>query len=97
MQKGMQVREQMFSMISNWQRSGLNQKAYCAEHNIRYHVFHYWYKVYRHQSALPEASFVKVQITPSPVSSSVELFCTDGKRLVFYQPVTVDYLKALIS
>ncbi|WP_442345985.1 IS66 family insertion sequence element accessory protein TnpA, partial [Foetidibacter luteolus] len=34
----------MFSMIGDWQQSGLSQKAFCAQHGIRYHVFHYWYK-----------------------------------------------------
>ncbi len=97
MQREAGFREQMFSMIGNWQQSGLSQKAFCAQHDIRYHVFHYWYKVYRNTHALSQASFVKLQITPSPGLSSAELICTDGKRLVFHQPVSADYLKALIS
>jgi len=97
MQKDIEVREQMFSMIADWQQSGLSQKAFCAQQEIRYHVFHYWYKVYRTSHALPEASFVKLRVTPSPGLSSAELICTDGKRLVFHQPVSADYLKELIS
>lgn len=97
MQKDTTVREQMLSMISNWQQSGLNQKSYFIKHGIRYHVFHYWYKVYRNAHALPEASFVKLRVAPSLGSSVAELICTNGKRLVFHQPVAADYLKALIS
>lgn len=97
MQKDTEVREQMFGMIMDWQQSGLNQKAYCIKHDIRYHVFHYWYKVYRNAHALPKASFVKLLVAPSLSSSAAELICTDGKRLVFHQPVAADYLKALIS
>ncbi len=41
------VREQMFSLITSWQQSGLSQKAYCEHHGIGYHVFHYWYKCFR--------------------------------------------------
>lgn len=97
MQKDTKVREGMISMINHWQQSGLNQKAYCMQHDVRYHVFHYWYKVYRNANALPGASFVRLRVAPSPGSSVAELICTDGKRLVFHQPVTADYLKVLIS
>ena len=97
MQKDVDVRQQMFNVITDWQQSGLSQKAYCIQHNVRYHVFHYWYKVYRNKSSLPEASFVKLNVTPLAGSSLVELICTDGKRLVFHQLVSADYFKALIS
>lgn len=97
MQKDAGVREQMFSKIDNWQQSGFSQKAYCSQHGIPYHVFHYWYKVYRTAHTSSEASFVKLHVTPSFSSSVAELICTDGKRLVFHQPVSADYLKALIS
>ena len=97
MQKDTKVREAMITMINHWQQSGLSQKAYCSQHDIPYHVFHYWYKVYRNVNVTPIASFVKLQVSPSPGSSVAELICTDGKRLVFHQPVTADYLKVLIS
>ena len=97
MRKDMEVREQMFSMISNWQQSRLSQKAFCIQNDIPYHVFHYWYKVYRNANATPISSFVQLQVSSIPGSSVAELICTDGKRLVFHQPVSADYLKALIS
>jgi hypothetical protein len=102
MQKDVQVREQMFSMISCWQQSGLSQKAYCEEHGIRYHVFHYWYKCFK-DARLPakENGFIPLKIERSGVistaSAQVELVLADGKRLLFHQPVSSDYLKALIS
>jgi len=102
MQKDVQVREQMFSMISLWQQSGITQKSFCEQHNIRYHVFHYWYKCFRDlQSPTKDEGFIPLKIQPSnPVNTScaqVELLFGDGKRLLFHQPVTSDYLKALIS
>ena len=48
-----EVREQMFTMIEQWQRSGLTQKAFCEQQSIRYHTFYYWYKCYREQHAGP--------------------------------------------
>jgi hypothetical protein len=90
-------RDQMFERINSWKVSGLSQKAFCRQEHISYHIFHYWYKVYRNVNALPNAPFVKLQVTAPFGTSSVELICGDGKRLVFHQLVSVDYLKALIS
>ena len=100
MQKDVQVREQMFSIISSWQQSGLSQKSFCEQHNIRYHVFHYWYKCYRDlQSSTKDEGFIPLKIQPSVNDSCayVELLLADGKRLLFHSPVSSDYLKALIS
>ena len=97
-----EVQQQMFAMIQSWQQSGLTQKAYCEEHAVRYHIFHYWYKRYRvSQSFAKEPGFIPLQTEPSPslISTPVhtELLFPDGKRLLFYQPVSSDYLRKLIS
>ena len=88
-------------MIASWKQSGLSQKAYCEQHNIRYYVFHYWYKRFRDQQGVVEdATFVPLNVKPStfPVSNSaIEILLPDGKRILFHQPVGPDYLKALIS
>src|SRR3954449_6413246 len=102
MQKDPKVREQMFSMITSWQQSGLSQKAFCQQNNIGYHVFHYWYKCFRDaHSGSGDEGFIALKIqTPPSVGAScaaIELLLTDGRRLIFNQPVTSDYLKAIIS
>ena len=50
MQNKDEVRERMMAMIEDWKISGLKQKHYCEARNIAYHVFHYWYGVYRTDS-----------------------------------------------
>jgi hypothetical protein len=102
MQKGGQVREQMFAMITHWQSSGLSQKAYCEEHGIGYHVFHYWYKCFRDwQFPAKEKGFIPLKIGPSNAANSTsahaELLLADGRRLIFHQAVSSDYLKRIIS
>ena len=94
------IRQQMFSHIGEWQQSGLSQKAWCRQHNMAYHVFHYWYRCYRDmQSASKEPSqFISLNIQPSlACAAHMELLLPDGKRLLFHQSVSVDYLKALIG
>ena len=97
------MQEWMFSKLKDWQQSGLTQKAWCEEHQIKYHVFHYWYKRYRSSDPSPATptpnQFIALQIQPAAVASAayIELLLADGKRLLFHQPVSSDYLKALIS
>lgn len=103
------TQQQMFSMIASWQQSGLTQKDYCEQHSIRYHVFHYWYKKYRDTQFVDakEHSFIPLQVQPAvgaaaggsvtPAGVYAEMVLPDGRRLLFHQHVSADYLKALIS
>ncbi len=97
MQSKAQIQRQMFEHINQWQQSGLNQKAFCEQVNLSYHIFHYWYKRYRNTESQAVSSFIKLAVSSPSVSSPAELVLPDGKRLLFHQPVSADYLKALIS
>jgi len=99
MQYDQQAQQQMFAMIASWKQSGLSQKQYCEQNNIRYYVFHYWYKRYKdEQRGVKDAGFVSLNVQPSPsFNADVELLMPDGKRILFHQAVSSDYLKALIS
>jgi hypothetical protein len=102
MQKVEATREQMFKMIGAWQQSGLSQKSFCEQNDIRYHVFHYWYKCFRDlQSTTKPEGFKPIKIQSFPSTNTVfahtELLLPDGKCLVFHQAVSSDYLKHLIS
>lgn len=100
MQAPASTRSEMFSIIEDWKTSGLSQKAYCRQHNIRYYVFHYWYKVYRDQNEEQSnntPAFVPLQIQKSlPSTSVMELVLPDGKRLLFHHEPSLDFLKALL-
>lgn len=106
MQNSEEVQQQMFSMIEFWQQSGLTQKDYCEQHSIRYHVFHYWYKKYRDtQPSDKKSYFIPLQLQPAPAAKAsptpsagvhTEIVLPDGRRLLFHQSVSADYLKALI-
>ena len=95
------MQELMFSKIRKWQQSGLTQKSWCEDHQIKYPIFHYWYKRYRSSDPSPatQNKFIALQIQPAATATCgcLELILADGKRLLFHQPVSTDYLKALIS
>lgn len=99
MQDKQQQRQQKLAMIEDWQQSGLSQKQYCLQHNIAYHVFYYWYKRSKMQSAgkgNEPGGFVKLQAASPASGTHAELLMPDGRRLIFHQPVSVDFLKALV-
>jgi hypothetical protein len=97
MSKNELVREQMFSSIASWQQSDLSQKEWCRQQDISYHIFHYWYRVYREEHSQTDNgdSFVKLSVKPE-ANSSCEVVFTDGTKILFREPVTVDYLKSLL-
>jgi len=97
MQSKEEVQQQMFSYIDQWQQSGLTQKAFCQQVNLSYHIFHYWYKRYRNKESDPASSFIKLAVSSPSACSPAELILPDGKRLIFHQGVSADYLKALIN
>jgi hypothetical protein len=93
------LKQAMFDHIKQWQEGTLSQKEYCRQNNIAYHAFHYWYKRYRdeHGSSRQPSSFIRMQVEPSASSTPfVELLLVDGTRLLFHEPVSSDYLKAII-
>lgn len=70
MQNKISQRADMMKMITDWQSSGLKQKQYCLTNKIAYHVFHYWYGVYR-SSETNTGSFLPVKIK-SMVAANTE-------------------------
>jgi hypothetical protein len=97
MSKNELVREQMFASIASWQQSDLSQKEWCRQQNIAYHIFHYWYSIYREEHPQPDNdnSFVRLSVKPE-VNSSCEVVFTDGTKILFREPVTVHFLKSLL-
>jgi len=89
-------REQMFAFIEEWKQSGMSQQAYCKAHTFSYVKFGYWYKRYKAaQGKERQPEFVRIEM---PVlKSCAEIIYTDGKRLLFHQPVSTHFLKALLQ
>ncbi len=96
------IEQKMFGSITRWQQSGLSQKAWCSKHRISYAVFHYWYKKFRgHQSkksVSPAAGFVQLVAPAGPSNLPwCELVINQNKKLVFHQPLNVDFIRSLMD
>jgi hypothetical protein len=96
-----QTLEVISRKVATWKQSGLSQKAYCQQNNLNYFNFQYWCKICScEQRAAKEDGFVSLNIKTStfPLSNAaIEILLPDGKRILFHQPVSADYLKCLIS
>ena len=57
-------RQEMFTFVEQWQRSGETQRSWCDMHGMHYAKFQYWVRKYR-DSHEPSADFVDL-VPPSP-------------------------------
>jgi hypothetical protein len=95
-----EVRQQMFQLIEQWKESGLSQNAFCEQQSMPFHKFYYWDKCYRRRHDVREDNtpgFVKLRIEKPSVASSVEIYFPGGVRVLFHQPISINFLKTLIS
>jgi len=92
-------RQSKIDIIERWKQSGLSQKEFYQQQNIPAHVFYYWHKCYRDQhgnkSSRSSGGFVQLSIPAS--AGSIEVHMPNGTRVIFNEPVSVDFLKALMD
>ncbi len=84
--------EKMQLLLSKWQESGLNKKAFCKAENISYATFHYWAK---RLSKVNESGFSEIPLKSSP-APCCELIFPSGVRMVFDSTPPLIYLKELL-
>jgi hypothetical protein len=94
-------RNRMFSLIENWQQSGLSQKVFCEQQQIAAHQFYYWYKRYRTKNDIRLSSaaqgFVELHSQEPSPEAVIEILLSCGHRILFHQPVAASFIKAIIS
>ena len=96
MQAKKEQRAENLEMIKAWQQSGTTQKAFCIANNIAYHVFHYWYGVYRAEQKATDL-FVPVNITPAVNQEQIIITGLSGIQLqVSLTDQSVRFIKQLL-
>jgi hypothetical protein len=96
MQNKKEQREQMMSMITNWIASGLKQREYCVANKVAYHVFHYWYGVYRKKKT-DTRSFLPVKVISAVSKEQITIVGASGIKVQI--PLTkqsIDFVKQLL-
>ena len=81
MEKG-NIKAAMFNNVDQWKQSGLAQNNFCEQYQIRYHVFHYWYKQYEKKNGTNingGSAIVPLTINPSSITDPfAEIIFADG-------------------
>lgn len=97
MQDKQEHRSHKLQMIEQWQQSGLSQKDFCAATGIVYHVFHYWYGVYRSEKNSSH-TFVPVQIKQAVGEQQITVTGINGIQIqVPFTDMSVCFIKQLLS
>lgn len=92
----------MFEKILQWQQSGLSKKAWCEQHNVAYSSFNYWYRRFQHQqeqrNRVAEDGFVQLMVRDGQLNAHwCELLLGSGHRILFHQPVPVEFIRSLLG
>jgi len=96
MQDKKEHRAAMLQMITQWQQSRLTQKTYCATNNIAYHVFHYWYGVYRSKQNAGRC-FLAVNITSTASPEKITITGINGIQVqLAFTDQSVHFIKQLL-
>lgn len=96
MQNKKEHRAELLQMITQWQQSGLTQKAFCISNNIAYHVFHYWYGVYR-STKNTTGSFLPVNITTAANHEQVTITGLNGIQVqLAFTEQSIRFVKQLL-
>jgi len=86
--------EQIKSLLSEYENSGLSAKDYCKLHQINKVYLARWLKRYGNNK--PSQGFIAVR-TPEECIEYNEVLFAEYRGIRFYQAVDPSYLKALVS
>jgi transposase-like protein len=88
-------KEAIVELISEYKKGGRTVKEFCSEKGIKPGTFHYWLSKQRNSNQKPgKPAFVPVTIKEELLQEKVFV---EYKGLKFYQPMNVEFLKALID
>jgi hypothetical protein len=83
-------------MITEWQASGMKQRDYCVANNVAYHVFHYWYGVYR-ANKTDTGSFLPVKVSAAAIKEQITIVGLSGIKVqIALTEQSIGFVKQLL-
>jgi transposase-like protein len=93
--------KEMFTLIEQWEISGISHKSFCDQHDLRSHVFYYWLNKYKRTRSTSGSSFVPVEISPGEPKSKeqgeIHIQYPNGVMVILNESVNISRLRALIK
>jgi len=102
----------MYRLVTNWEKSGQNQKDFCQKNGINYSVFKYWNKKWKDEGKIQRISkreqrlsppllkankFIPLTVSPRPESSGLRITYPNGVQVTCPQEIDLEQLKQLIQ
>lgn len=83
------------AMIAEYKKGERTIKEYCSDKGIKRGTFYYWLSKQKNKNQpKPRPAFIPVTIKEDPLEEKI---FAEYKGLKLYQPVSVEFLKALIG
>lgn len=96
--------QEKLHLIDQWEKSGLPIKTFCNQHNFSDSLLHTWLNKYRRdrKAVKGQKEFIPLRVTPialgnHPGSLYAEVITSKGTQVKFYQPVSDDLLRKILS
>lgn len=89
-------KEEIATLIKEWESSGLSKKHFTESKNINYMTFIGWFS--RGAGKKPtEKKFIPVQMPSTTTGPFAELFFSNGRKIIFHQPVSIEFFQAILK
>lgn len=105
-------KQEMYQLLTNWEKSGLGQKEFCKKNGINYSVFKYWNKKRKQEREIkgapkrehpgPKSSkgtdkFIPLTITQKLKSSGFHITYPNGVQVSCPEEIGLEQYKQLIQ
>lgn len=89
--------EEVAACIEAWKSSGLNKKKFCELEGINYQTFFGWMNGRNRKSFSGENKFIPLEVNPSSVGPFAEVHLGNNKKIIFHQPVSLEFFQAVLK
>jgi hypothetical protein len=96
--------QEKLHLIDQWEKSELPIKTFCNQHDFSDSLFHTWLNKYRRNRKVvkDQNKFIPLQVTSMPLgnypgSLYAEVITARGTQVKFYQPVSDNLLRKILS
>ena len=99
MKKTRHTKEKMKAVYANWQKSGMNKKAFCQQIGMPPATFFYWIKKFEEKQLSSAPGFLELNFPnhiPDSEAVFLEIEYPSGARLKLYQQAEASWIKSLL-
>lgn len=89
-------KEEISTLIQEWETSGLSKKLFAESKNINYMTFIGWFSR-GYGKAFIQKKFIPIQIPTSASGIFAELYLSNQNKIVLHQAVSPEYLQMLLK